>query len=94
MIKQNSLIKVKTTISNKNDLFNEFLNECELLNVYGQLTDSNLFPIIAIEEFLIDNMFSKKELVEAKQLQTKTDNKENRINLEKLNFYSQKFILN
>ena len=69
-----SIVKAKQINLNKNNFFNPLLFRCELTKIFGFLTDTNIFPQLAIDEFDIDYNFSIDELNESKKLSSKLDN--------------------
>tara|TARA_B100002051_G_scaffold271432_1_gene306145 strand:- start:225 stop:2162 length:1938 start_codon:yes stop_codon:yes gene_type:complete len=81
-IKIGSLVRVKEVIKKDSKIKNNFLKQCDLLQVYGGLNEFDFFSLMTIDEFHIDSEFSKQELEEANKLTFLKDN--SRLNLKKL----------
>ncbi len=81
-IKMGILVKIREVNKKKLEIKNNFLKQCDLLQIYGRLNEFDFFSLITIDEFDIDNNFTEQELQEASKLTFIKDN--SRLNLEHL----------
>ena len=77
IIQKETIIKAKK-VFNKNKHF----SECKIIKIIGRFTEEKTFPLLAIDEFNIDNKFTDIELEEANNLRLKKD--VNRLDLQHL----------